>query len=145
MLTFGTFTSRSGPSMLPSMSGLFRFGRFGILNLGISNIPLDEPMLRSTLGALGALAFISTSLFFGNVPNNFNLGFLTLPEGALTFAEGIFISISVLTFSLGRLTLGNSLSGTSTFEPDNPKLGIFKFGILKFPEGVSISILGCLS
>ena len=106
MLTFGIFTSRSEPSMLPSMSGLFRFGRFGILNLGISNIPLDDPMLRSTFGALRSMfgKSIAGAFMFGPLrlrSGDFNVGVLMFRSGAFKSKLGMLCE-GILNFPLGK-------------------------------------------
>ena len=103
-LTFGIFKSRSGPSMLPSMSGPLKLGKpnVGILNLGILNFALGEPMFKSgvftsNLGAFrsifGKSKFGASIPPFGSVPERSNLGILNFPEGALISMLGALRSM----------------------------------------------------
>uniref|UniRef100_A0A3P8X312 Uncharacterized protein n=1 Tax=Cynoglossus semilaevis TaxID=244447 RepID=A0A3P8X312_CYNSE len=97
---------------------------------------------------------------FGNVPERFNLGILSLPEGALRSQSGALNSA----FGLAMLMSGafnpplrsgaemfksgdfRSNFGPSMLGPENPNLGQFRFGDLNFPDGAltSRSALGPL-
>ena len=166
-LTFGIFKSRSGPPMLPSMSGPLMLGNpnFGIFKWGILNFALGEPMFTSgvftsNLGALrsnlGMSKFGASTPPFGSVPERSNLGILNFPEGAFISMLGPLRSmLGLLRSSLGISrsgvfipppSLGHETlksgdlklkSGLSNFGAERPKSGIFKFGFLKLNDGLS--------